>query len=65
MLYVVVEELIPEMSEGPHSNIWNADLRPGIYRHDDSGCCLGLTFSTSTGAVFGSGACAFLRLMLC
>ena len=32
MVYVVVEELIPEMSEGKHSNVGT------VYGHDGAGC---------------------------
>lgn len=37
MMYVVVEELIPEMSEGKHSNWGNHRLHPGLCADDDSG----------------------------
>lgn len=39
MLYVVVEELIPEMSQGTHSNIGTVFFCRGLYRHDDFGRC--------------------------
>ena len=38
MIYVVVEELIPEMSAGEHSNIGTLFFRGGILPDDDSGC---------------------------
>ena len=35
MLYVVVEELIPEMSQGDALQHWHRLLRRGLQRHDD------------------------------
>ncbi len=42
MLYVVVEELIPEMSQGTHTNVGTVFLCRGLQRHDDAGCGAGI-----------------------
>ena len=42
MLYVVVEELIPEMSQGDAFQYRNGVLRRRLQRHDDLGCGIGL-----------------------
>ena len=39
MIYVVVEELVPEMAEGEHSNWGTNYLYAGVCFDDDSGCC--------------------------
>ena len=43
MLYVVVEELIPEMSQGEHSNVGDAGLRSGLHFDDGPGRGAGLS----------------------
>ncbi len=45
MLYVVVEELIPEMSAGKHSNIGTVFFALGIQRDDGVGCGAGIRIS--------------------
>ena len=41
MVYVVVEELIPEMSVGKHSNIGDYSVCSRFYPYDDAGCGAG------------------------
>ena len=43
MLYVVVEELIPEMSQGQHSNVGTVFFCGGLQRDDGAGCGTGVT----------------------
>ena len=43
MLYVVVEELIPEMSQGQHSNVGTMFFCGGLQRDDGAGCGAGVT----------------------
>ena len=40
MIYVVVEELIPEAQAGEHSNISTVGVAVGVCDHDGAGCCL-------------------------
>ena len=47
MLYVVVEELIPEMSQGQHSNVGTVLFRGGLQRDDGAGCGTGVTVGGS------------------
>ena len=42
MLYVVVEELIPEMSQGKHSNVGTVFFCGGLQRDDGAGCGTGV-----------------------
>lgn len=42
MLYVVVEELIPEASEGEHSNIGTIGFAAGFVFDDGAGCGAGI-----------------------
>ena len=42
MLYVVVEELIPEMSQGQHSNVGTVFFRGGLQRDDGAGRSTGV-----------------------
>ena len=43
MVYVVVEELIPEMSVGKHSNMGTILFCSRFYPYDDAGCGAGLS----------------------
>ena len=43
MLYVVIEELIPEMSQGEHSNVGTICFALGFYPDDGAGCGAGVT----------------------
>ena len=43
MLYVVVEELIPEMSQGQHSNVGTVFFCGRLQRDDGAGCGTGVT----------------------
>ena len=43
MLYVVVEELIPEMSQGQHSNVGTMFFCGRLQRDDGAGCGAGVT----------------------
>ena len=43
MLYVVVEELIPEMSQGQHSNVGTVIFCGRLQRDDGAGCGAGVT----------------------
>ena len=43
MLYVVIEEMIPEMSQGKHFEYRNALFCCGIQHYDDAGCSVGIT----------------------
>ncbi len=47
MLYVVVEELIPEMSQGQHSNVGTVIFRGGLQRDDGAGRSTGVTVGGS------------------
>lgn len=47
MLYVVVEELIPEMSQGQHSNVGTVFFCGGLQRDDGAGCGTGVTVGGS------------------
>ena len=47
MLYAVVEELISEMSQGQHSNVWNGVFCGGLQRDDGAGCGTGVTVGGS------------------
>ena len=42
MIYVVVEELIPESSEGTHSNVGTIGFSLGFVLNDDIRCSVGL-----------------------
>ena len=42
MLYVVVEELIPEMSQGRHSNVGTVFFCGRLQRDDGTGCGTGI-----------------------
>ena len=55
MLYVVVEELIPEMSQGQHSNVGTVIFCGGLQRDDGAG--------RSTGVmVWGTEAKSFFKI---
>ena len=43
MLYVVVEALILEMSQGRHSNVGTVFFCGRLQRDDGAGCCTGVT----------------------
>ena len=43
MLYVVVEALIPEMSQGRHSNVGTVFFCGRLQRDDGAGCGAGVT----------------------
>ena len=51
MLYVVVEELIPEMSHGQHSNVGTLFFAGGLQR-DGAGCGTGVTVGALEGEIF-------------
>ncbi len=51
MLYVVVEELIPEMSQGQHSNVGTVFLR-GLQRDDGAGRSTWVTDGALEGEIF-------------
>ena len=42
MLYVVVEELIPEMAQGQHSNVGTVFFCSRLQRDDGTGCGTGI-----------------------
>ena len=44
MLYVVVEELIPEMSQGQHSNVGTVFFCGRLQRDDGTGCGTGIAY---------------------
>ena len=52
MLYVVVEELIPEMSQGQHSNVGTVFFCGGLQRDDGAGCGTGVTVGALEGEIF-------------
>lgn len=52
MLYVVVEELIPEMSQGQHSNVGTVFFCGGLQRDDGAGCGTGVTDGALEGEIF-------------
>jgi hypothetical protein len=51
MLYVVVEELIPEMSQGQHFQRWHGIFCGGLQR-DGAGCGTGVTVGALEGEIF-------------
>ena len=52
MLYVVVEELIPEMSQGQHSNVGTVFFCGGLQRDDGAGCGTWVTDGALEGEIF-------------
>ncbi len=58
MMYVVVEELIPEMSEGKHSNLGTVAFAAGfgrLYADDDSGCGAGMSKCPADSFLLSAG----------
>ena len=52
MLYVVVEELIPEMSQGAALQRWHGIFCGGLQRDDGAGCGTGVTDGALEGEIF-------------
>ena len=52
MLYVVVEKLIPEMSQGQHSNVGTVFFCGGLQRDDGAGCGTGVTVGVPESEIF-------------
>ena len=49
---MVVEELIPEMSQGQHSNVGTVFFCGGLQRDDGAGCGTGVTVGALEGEIF-------------